>query len=92
MEEKVPITVYAVQYSQGDANRSAALLLPDGTLMLNTSGRGIRKAQLPSLPENFIYTAFSISDTEITAAWEESIFYEVGRTGIFTAELTELGL
>ena len=92
MEEKVPITVYTVQYSQSDANRGAALLLPDGTLMLNTSGRGIRKAQLPSLPENFIYTAFSISDTEITAAWEESIFYEVGRAGIFTAELSELGL
>ena len=92
MEEKVPVTVYAVQYSQGDANRSAALLLPDGTLMLNTSGRGIRKAQLPSLPENFIYTAFSISDTEIIAAWEESVFYEVGRAGIFTAELSELGL
>lgn len=92
MEEKVPITVYTVQYSQSDANRGAALLLPDGTLMLNMSGRGIRKAQLPSLPENFIYTAFSISDTEITAAWEESIFYEVGRAGIFTAELSELGL
>ena len=92
LEERVPINVYAVQYSQNDGNRSAALLLPDGTLMLNMSGRGIRKAQLPSLPENFIYTAFSISDTSITAAWEESVFYEVGRAGIFTAELSELGL
>ena len=92
LEERVPVNVYAVQYSQNDGNRSAALLLPDGTLMLNMSGRGIRKAQLPSLPENFIYTAFSISDTSITAAWEESIFYEVGRTGIFTVELSELGL
>ena len=92
MEERVPVTVYAVQYSLSDASRSAALLLPDGTLMLNTSGSGIRKVQLPSLPENFNYTAFSISDTAITAAWEESIFYEIGRTGIFTAELSELGL
>ena len=92
MEEKVPITVYAVQYSQSDANRSAAILLPDGTLMLNTSGRGIRKVQLPSLPENFNYTVFSITDTAITAAWEESVFYEIGRAGIFTAELSELGL
>lgn len=92
MEERVPVTVYAIQYSLSDASRSAALLLPDGTLMLNASGRGIRKVQLPSLPENFNYNAFSISDTAITAAWEESIFYEVGRTGIFTAELSELGL
>ncbi|WP_252722313.1 hypothetical protein [Treponema medium] len=92
MEERVPVTVYAVQYSQRGGNRSAAILLPDGTLMLNMSGRGIRKVQLPSLPENFHYTAFFISDTAITAAWEESIFYEVGRTGIFTAELSELGL
>ena len=92
MEERVSVTVYAVQYSQRGGNRSAAILLPDGTLMLNMSGRGIRKVQLPSLPENFHYTAFFISDTAITAAWEESIFYEVGRTGIFTAELSELGL
>ncbi|WP_235619672.1 MULTISPECIES: hypothetical protein [unclassified Treponema] len=92
MEERVPVTVYAVQYSLSDASRSAALLLPDGTLMLNASRRGIRKVQLPSLPENFSYTAFSISDTAITAAWEESIFYEIGRAGIFTAKLSELGL
>ena len=92
MEERVPVTVYAVQYSQRDGNRSAAILLPNGTLMRNMSGRGIRKVQLPALPENFNYTAFSISDTSITAAWEETVFYEVGRAGIFTAELTELGL
>ena len=91
-EEKVPVNVYAVQYTQGGDTQSAALLLPDGTLMLNTSGRGIRKAQLPSLPENFTYTAFSISDTAVTAAWEEAAFYEIGRTGIFTAQLSELGL
>ena len=92
MEERVPVTVYAVQYSQRDGNRSAAILLPNGTLMHNMSGRGVRKVQLPALPENFNYTAFSISDTSITAAWEETVFYEVGRAGIFTAELTELGL
>ena len=92
LEERVPVNVYAVQYSQSDGKQNAAILLPDGTLLLNTSEHGIRKVQLPSLPENFTYTVFSISDTEITAAWEESIFYEVGRAGIFTAELSELGL
>ena len=92
LEERVPVNVYAVQYSQSDGKQNAAILLPDGTLLLNTSEHGIRKVQLPSLPENFTYTVFSISDTEITAAWEGSIFYEVGRAGIFTAELSELGL
>ena len=92
LEERVPVNVYAVQYSQSDGKQNAAILLPDGTLLLNTSEHGIRKVQLPSLPENFTYTAFSISDTAITAAWEESIFYEVGRAGIFTADLSELGL
>ena len=92
LEERIPVTVYTIQYSHSDGNRGTALLLPDGTLLLNTNDRGIQKAQLPSLPENFNYTAFSISDTAITAAWEESIFYEIGRAGIFTAELSELGL
>lgn len=92
MEERVPVTVYAVQYPQRDGKQNAAILLPNGTLLLNTGDNSIQKLHLPSLPENFIYTAFSISDTAITAAWEESIFYEVGRAGIFTAELSELGL
>jgi len=92
MEERVPVTVYAVQYPQRDGKQNAAILLPNGTLLLNTGDNSIQKLHLPSLPENFIYTAFSISATEITVAWEESVFYEVGRTGIFTAELGELGL
>ena len=92
MEERVPVNLYAVQSSKTDGKRNAAILLPEGTLLLNTGDNSIQKLHLPSLPENFIYTAFSISDTEIIAAWEESVFYEVGRTGIFTAALSELGL
>ena len=92
MEERVPVNLYAVQSSKTDGKRNAAILLPNGTLLLNTGDNSIQKLHLPSLPENFNYTAFSISDTEITAAWEESVFYEVGRTGIFTAALSELGL
>ena len=91
-EETVPINGYAVQYRQNGGKQKAAILLPDGTLLLNAEGNERRSAQLPSLPENFSYTAFSISDTAITAAWEESAFYEVGRAGIFTAALSELGL
>ena len=90
--EKIPINAYAVQYTQTDGTQSAALLLPDGTLLVNINGSGIRKTQLPSLPENFSYTAFAISDTNFIAAWEESAFYEIGRAGIFIAELSELGL
>lgn len=90
MEERVPVNLYAVQSSKSDGKQNAAILLPTGTLLLNTGDNSIQKLHLPSLPENFNYTAFSISDTEITAAWEESVFYEVGRAGIFTAALSEL--
>lgn len=90
MEERVPVNLYAVQSSKSDGKQNAAILLPTGTLLLNTGDNSIQKLHLPSLPENFNYTAFSISDTKITAAWEESVFYEVGRAGIFTAALSEL--
>ena len=92
LEERVPVNVYAVQYSQSDGKQNAAILLPNGTLLLNTGDNGIQKLHLPALPEGFNYTAFHITDTAITAAWEESIFYEIGRTGIFSAEMKELGL
>ena len=91
-EESVPINGYAVQYRQNDGKQKAAILLPDGTLLLNADGNDSRSVQLPSLPENFNYTVFHLTDTAITAAWEESAFYEVGRAGIFTAALSELGL
>ena len=92
LEERVPVNVYAVQYSQSDGKQNAAILLPNGTLLLNTGDNGMQKLHLPALPEGFNYTAFHITDTAITAAWEESIFYEIGRTGIFSAEMKELGL
>ena len=81
-----------MQYRQNDGKQKAAILLPDGTLLLNADGNDSRSVQLPSLPENFNYTVFHLTDTAITAAWEESAFYEVGRAGIFTAALSELGL
>lgn len=89
--DNVPHSVYALHYTNNDGD-FAAILLPNGTLLLNTKSRGIVKTQLPSLPVNFRYTAFFISDTTVTAAWEESTFYQVGRAGFFSAALTELGL
>lgn len=89
-EEGLPQSVYALHHTDNNGAQTAAILLPDGTFLLNTEKRGIIKLQLPSLPENFRYTAFFISDTAIVAAWEESAFYQVGRTGFFSAQLQEL--
>lgn|GEM_PF-478955 len=90
-EKNTMINAYAFYYTEDDRNYRAALLLPDGTLIINTDKLGIQTLHLPALPQHFNYTAFYISDTHITAAWEEAAFYEVGRSGIFTAELQELG-
>lgn len=89
-DEKTAIEAHALYYAREDGKHSAAILLPEGKLALNTSEFGIRMFRLPPLPENFVYTYFFVSGTEITAAWEETVFYEVGRTGLFTAELHDL--
>lgn len=91
-EHNIPHSAYALQYTSDSGKQYAAILLPTGTLLLNREGRALQKIELPTLPENFRYTAFFLSDTSITAAWEESAFYRVGRAGLFTAHLTELGL
>ena len=88
-KEKILVNCYALQYTQ-DGSVHAAILLPDGTLMLNTDKDGITELHLPLLPQNHIYTAFIVSGSQVTAAWEETAFYAVGRTGIFTADLQEL--
>ena len=85
-----PLNVYAVLYKDTGGKVCASLLLPDGTLLIGTDSQHYQKLRLPSLPENFNYTSFLISDTEITAAWEENMFYSVGRTGIFTAAVADL--
>ncbi len=68
----------------------AALLLADGTLILNSGETGLKRLQLPVLPRNFVYSYFFLADNRITAAWEEQPFFEVGRSGLFTARLDEL--
>ena len=89
-KDKIPLNGYALQYTQDGSKQNAAILLPDGTLKLNTHKDGISERRLPLLPQSYNYTAFIISGTEITAAWEETAFYAVGRTGIFTADIREL--
>lgn len=89
-EEKASVNAYALYYPQDSGTYRAAILLPDGTLLLNADGTDSKELRLPLLPKDFNYTAFYLSDTSIVAAWEETVFYEVGRAGIFTADLEEL--
>ncbi|MEL3906600.1 MAG: hypothetical protein P1P65_06190 [Treponema sp.] len=77
-------------YYTRDGKLTAAVLLPDGTCLLSTAGQEIQTFKLPPLPRGFVYTCFFLSGTQITAAWEERAFYEVGRSGLFTASLHEL--
>lgn len=90
LEESLPQSVYALHRTDSGGAHTAAILLPDGTFLLDKKKGGIITLQLPSLPENFRYTAFFVSDTAIIAAWEESAFYQVGRAGFFSAQLQEL--
>ena len=43
--------------------------------------------QLPSLPENFSYTYFTIKDDIVLAGWEEQRFFEIGRAGFLQYKL-----
>lgn len=88
-EEKI-MEAKALAYTRDNGTHCAAILLPNGKLYLNISEYGIREVYLPPLPYNFMYSHFFITETEILAAWEETAFYEVGRTGFFTASLSEL--
>ena len=85
-----PLNAYAIVYTGTQKQQSAALLLPDGTFLTCTEKQEMKELHLPALPEHFSYTAFLISGANITAAWEESVFYGVGRTGFFTAAVSEL--
>lgn len=88
-EEKI-MEAKALAYTRDNGTHCAAILMPDGKLYFNISEYGIQAVHLPPLPQNFMYSHFFITDTEILAAWEETSFYEVGRTGFFTALLSEL--
>lgn len=86
----VPLEAHAILYTDKHEERYAALLLPNGALFINSGTTGVRQMRLPPLPDNFLYTYFFIQDDTLIAAWEEKLFYEIGRTGLFTAALEEL--
>ena len=43
--------------------------------------------RLPVLPENFVYSDFVITGTSLYAAWEETSFYKIGRSGFLYVDL-----
>ncbi len=73
----------------------SAALFQDGTFYIEGAlpGRHILRGgkpialRLPRLPENFIYTDFTISGTTLYAAWEETDFYKTGRAGFISIDL-----
>lgn len=73
----------------------SAALFEDGTLFLEGAlpGKHILRdgkpvaIRLPKLPANFIYSDFVISGTTMYVAWEESSFYETGRSGFLEVNL-----
>ena len=73
----------------------SAALFEDGTLFLEGAlpGRHILRSgmpvamRLPKLPVGFVYTDFVISGSTLYVAWEESSFYETGRSGFLQVNL-----
>ncbi len=84
------INAHAIFSKNENQEPFAALLLPDGAFFMNSGETGVKLLHLPALPDNFVYTAFFIKDNKIIAAWEEQDFFQVGRSGLFTASLDEL--
>lgn len=43
--------------------------------------------RLPKLPEGFLYSYFALSGTQLYVAWEETSFYETGKSGFISLNL-----
>lgn len=77
------------------ANSWSAALFEDGTLFLEGALEGkhiLRNGKpiairLPVLPDNFVYSDFVISGTNLYVAWEETEFYKTGRSGFLKVDL-----
>ena len=75
----------------------SSVLFEDGTLFLEGAlpGKHILRAgkpiaiRLPKLPAGYIYSEFTISNNTLYASWEESSFYETGRSGFIQVDLDE---
>lgn len=73
----------------------SAALFEDGTMFIEGAlpGKYILRSgkpvavRLPILPQNFIYSDFVISGSSLYAAWEETSFYETGRSGFIYVNL-----
>lgn len=73
----------------------SAALFEDGTLFIEgaLNGKHILRGgkpvaiRLPKLENGFIYSDFVISGTTLYAAWEESDFYKIRRSGFLSVDL-----
>jgi len=73
----------------------SCVLFEDGTLFLEGAlpGKHILRAgkaiaiKLPRLPAGFVYSDFVVSNTTLYAAWEETSFYNTGRSGFLKVDL-----
>jgi len=73
----------------------SAALFEDGTLFIEGAlpGKHILRGgkpvaiRLPKLPQGYVYSDFVISGTKLYAAWEESDFYKVMRSGFLSVDL-----
>lgn len=76
----------------------AMAVFQDGTTYLsgalygkNILGREKAVAfRLPKLPENYVYSGFAISGTNLYVAWEEVDFYQTGRSGFLSVDLDKV--
>lgn len=46
--------------------------------------------KLPKLPEGFVYGEFAVSGTTLYTAWEESSFFQTGRSGFLQVDLNKI--
>ena len=73
----------------------SAALFEDGTLFIEGAlpGKHILRSgkpvaiRLPKLDEGYVYSDFVISGTTLYAAWEETDFYKVSRSGFLSVDL-----
>lgn len=88
--EQLPLKATAIL-----AESWSAALFEDGTLFIEGALEGkhiLRNGRpvvirLPVLPENFVYSDFVITGTSLYAAWEETSFYKIGRSGFLYVDL-----
>ena len=73
----------------------SAALFEDGTLYIEGAlpGKHILRSgkpvaiRLPKLDEGYVYSDFVISGTTLYAAWEQTDFYKVTRSGFLSVDL-----